>query len=61
MSEIKAYAEVVEQMRKKQKEYFQTRQRSVLEQSKHLEKMVDELTADILGGNSKNQLDLFQQ
>lgn len=45
---IKELAKLVRNMRAKQKEYFRTRQLSVIEQSKRLEKQVDAAVAEIL-------------
>ena len=51
--DIKFYANVIE-MRKWQKEYFQTRSRRALDQAKHFEREVDkQLAAAYFCGNAK--------
>jgi hypothetical protein len=47
MTDLKAFARLVNEMRQAQKEYFRTRSPAALERSKQLEKRVDEATADV--------------
>ena len=51
--EIKQFAELVLEMRRTQKEFFKSRNYTVMQKSKILEKEVDEKAAEIL--NSFNQ------
>jgi hypothetical protein len=58
--DLKAYAELVERMRKAQTQYFRTRSSYDLNLSKKLEREVDEATESILGPDRiKNQTSLF--
>lgn len=61
-NEIKQFAELVVEMRRTQKEFFKSRNYTVMQKSKILEKEVDERAAEILNGFNKdveNQPDLF--
>ena len=61
-NEIKQFAELVIEMRRMQKEFFKSRNYTVLQKSKILEKEVDERAAKILNGfnqDIENQPDLF--
>lgn len=61
-NEIKQFAELVVEMRRTQKEYFKSRNYTVMQKSKILEKEVDERAAEILNGfnqDVENQPDLF--
>lgn len=61
-SETKQFVELVVEMRRAQKRFFKDRNYSVLQESKFLEKEVDERAAEILNGfnqNEVNQPDLF--
>ena len=61
-NEIKQFAELVIEMRRTQKEFFKSRNYTVMQKSKILEKEVDERAAEILKGfnqNVENQPDLF--
>ena len=61
-NEIKQFAELVVEMRRAQKKFFKSRNYTVLQESKILEKEVDERAAEILNGfnqNEVNQPDLF--
>ena len=61
-NEIKQFVELVVEMRRTQKEFFKSRNYTVMQKSKILEKEVDEKAAEILNGFNKdveNQPDLF--
>lgn len=61
-SEIKQFVELVVEMRRAQKKFFKSRNYTVLQESKILEKEVDERASEILNGfnqNEVNQPDLF--
>lgn len=61
-NEIKQFAELVVEMRRTQKEFFKSRNYTVMQKSKILEKEVDERAAEILNGfnqDVENQPDLF--
>lgn len=61
-NEIKQFAELVVEMRRTQKEFFKSRNYTVMQKSKILEKEVDERAAEILKGfnqDGENQPDLF--
>ncbi len=61
-NEIKQFAELVVEMRRTQKEFFKSRNYTVMQKSKILEKEVDEKAAEILNGfkqDVENQPDLF--
>lgn len=61
-NEIKQFAELVIEMRRTQKEYFKSRNYTVLQKSKILEKEVDKRAAEILKRSNQdveNQPDLF--
>lgn len=61
-NEIKQFVELVVEMRRAQKKFFKSRNYIVLQESKILEKEVDERAAEILNGfnqNEVNQPDLF--
>lgn len=61
-NEIKQFVELVVEMRRAQKKFFKSRNYTVLQESKILEKEVDERAAEILNGfnqNEVNQPDLF--
>lgn len=61
-NEIKQFAELVVEMRRTQKEFFRSRNYTVMQKSKILEKEVDERAAEILNGFNQeveNQPDLF--
>ena len=61
-NEIKQFAELVVEMRRTQKEFFKSRNYTVMQKSKILEKEVDEMAAEILNGfnqDVENQSDLF--
>ena len=61
-NEIKQFAELVVEMRRTQKEFFKSRNYTVMQKSKLLEKAVDERAAEILNGfnqDVENQPDLF--
>lgn len=61
-NEIKQFAELVVEMRRTQKEFFKSRNYTVMQKAKILEKEVDERAAEILNGfnqNVENQPDLF--
>lgn len=61
-SEVKQFVELVLEMRRAQKKFFKSRNYTVLQESKILEKEVDERAAEILNGfnqNEVNQPDLF--
>lgn len=61
-NEIKQFAELVVEMRRTQKEFFKSRNYTVMQKSKILEKEVDEKAAEILKGfnqDEENQPDLF--
>lgn len=61
-NEIKQFAELVVEMRRTQKEYFKSRNYTVLQKSKILEKEVDKRAAEILKRSNQdveNQPDLF--
>jgi hypothetical protein len=61
-NEIKQFAELVVEMRRAQKKFFKSRNYTVLQESKILEKEVDERAAELLNGfnqNEVNQPDLF--
>ena len=60
--EIKQFVELVVEMRRTQKEFFESRIFTVMQKSKILEKEVDERAAEILNCFNKdveNQPDLF--
>ena len=60
--EIKQFAELVLEMRRTQKEFFKSRNYTVMQKSKILEKEVDEKAAEILNSfnqDVENQPDLF--
>ena len=60
--EIKQFVELVVEMRRAQKKFFKSRNYTVLQESKILEKEVDERAAEILNGfnhHVENQPDLF--
>jgi len=57
--DAKSFFELVSRMRDKQKEYFRTRSTTVLQESKSLERSVDNEIArvsSIMAGKSDNQL-----
>ena len=61
-NEIKQFVELVVEMRRTQKEFFESRIFTVMQKSKILEKEVDERAAEILNGfnqDVENQPDLF--
>lgn len=61
-NEIKQFAELVVEMRRTQKEFFKSRNYTVMQKAKILEKEVDERAAEILNGfkqDVENQPDLF--
>ena len=61
-NKIKQFAELVVEMRRTQKEFFKSRNYTVMQKSKILEKEVDERAAEILNGfnqDVENQPDLF--
>lgn len=61
-SEVKQFVELVVEMRRAQKKFFKSRNYTVLQESKILEKEVDERASEILNGfnqNEVNQPDLF--
>lgn len=61
-NEIKQFAELVVEMRRTQKEFFKSRNYTVLQESKILENEVDERAAEILKNfnqDVENQPDLF--
>lgn len=61
-NEIKQFVELVVEMRRTQKEFFESRSFTVMQKSKILEKEVDERAAEILNGFNQeveNQPDLF--
>ena len=61
-NEIKQFAELVVEMRRTQKEFFKSRNYTVMHKSKILEKEVDEKAAEILNifnQDVENQPDLF--
>ena len=61
-NEIKQFVELVIEMRRAQKKFFKSRNYTVLQESKILEKEVDERATEILNGfnqNEVNQPDLF--
>lgn len=61
-SEVKQFVELVVEMRQAQKKFFKSRNYTVLQESKILEKEVDERAAEILNGfnhHVENQPDLF--
>lgn len=61
-NEIKQFTELVVEMRRTQKEFFKSRNYTVMQKSKILEKEVDEKAAEILKGfnqDIENQPDLF--
>lgn len=61
-SEVKQFVELVVEMRRAQKKFFKSRNYTVLQESKILEKEVDEKAAEILNGfkqDVENQPDLF--
>ena len=61
-NEIKQFAELVVEMRRTQKEFFKSRNYTVIQKSKILEKEVDERSAEILNSfnqDVENQPDLF--
>lgn len=61
-SEVKQFVELVVEMRRAQKKFFKSRNYTVLQESKILEKEVDERAAEILNGFNQdevNQPDLF--
>lgn len=61
-NEIRQFAELVVEMRRTQKEFFRSRNYTVLQKSKILEKEVDEKATEILNGfnqDVENQPDLF--
>lgn len=61
-NEIKQFAELVVEMRRTQKEFFKSRNYTVMQKAKILEKEVDERAAEILKGfnqDEENQPDLF--
>lgn len=61
-NEIKQFAELVVEMRRTQKEFFKSRNYTVMQKAKILEKEVDERAAEILNGfnhHVENQPDLF--
>ena len=61
-NEIKQFAELVVEMRRTQKEFLKSRNYTVMQKSKILEKEVDERAAEILNGfnqDVENQPDLF--
>lgn len=61
-SETKQFVELVVEMRRAQKKFFKSRNYTVLQESKILEKEVDERASEILNGFNQvveNQPDLF--
>ncbi|MBR3197117.1 MAG: hypothetical protein IKF66_01300 [Methanobrevibacter sp.] len=61
-SEIIQFIELVQEMRKTQKDFFKTRNYSVMQNSKILEKEVDTKAAELLkklSNPEENQPDLF--
>lgn len=61
-NEIKQFAELVVEMRRTQKEFFKSRNYTVMQNAKILEKEVDEKAAEILKGFNQyeeNQPSLF--
>lgn len=61
-NEIKQFAELVVEMRQTQKKFFKSRNYTVMQKSKILEKEVDEKAAEILKGfnqDVENQPSLF--
>ena len=61
-NEIKQFIELVVEMRRTQKEFFKSRNYTVMQKSKILEKEVDEKAAEILNifnQDVENQPDLF--
>lgn len=61
-NEIKQFVELVVEMRRTQKEFFKSRNYTVMQKAKILEKEVDERSAEILNGfnqDVENQPDLF--
>lgn len=61
-NEIKQFVELVVEMRRTQKEFFKSRNYTVMQKAKILEKEVDEKAAEILNSFNKdveNQPDLF--
>ena len=61
-NEIKQFAELVVEMRRTQKEFFKSRNYTVMQNSKILEKEVDTKAAELLkklSGPEENQPDLF--
>lgn len=61
-NEIKKFVELVVEMRRTQKEFFKSRNYTVMQKAKILEKEVDERSAEILNGfnqDVENQPDLF--
>ena len=61
-NEIKQFAELVVEMRRTQKEFFKSRNYTVMQKSKILEKEVDEKAAEILKDfrqDVEKQPDLF--
>lgn len=61
-NEIKQFVELVVEMRRTQKEFFKSRNYTVMQKAKILEKEVDERAAEILNGfnqDVENQPDLF--
>lgn len=61
-NEIKQFAELVVEMRRTQKDFFKSRNYTVMQKSKILEKEVDEKAAEILNGfnqDGEKQPDLF--
>lgn len=61
-NEIKQFVELVVEMRRTQKEFFRSRNYTVMQKSKILEKEVDERAAEILKNfnqDVENQPDLF--
>jgi len=60
--EIKQFVELVVEMRRTQKEFFKSRNYTVMQKAKILEKEVDERAAEILNSfnqDVENQPDLF--
>lgn len=59
MKDLMEFAKNVQLMRKLQKEYFKTRDQSILQQSKNTEKMIDNDLKEILEPEDKSQTKLF--
>ncbi|MFZ4705428.1 MAG: hypothetical protein ACOYMF_05415 [Bacteroidales bacterium] len=59
MIELTEYAELVARMRKAQRNYFRTRSPQDLQDSKNLEKLVDQATLNIMIPSSKPTPTLF--